>query len=182
MREVVVVDYDPRWPQIFDQLRARIWSAVGEIATAIEHVGSTSVPMLAAKPVVDISVIVPTEADIPGAITRLAGIGYVHRGNLGVDGREAFTSPGPVPAHHLYLCPRDSLALANHLAVRNYLRTHPDFAREYGQLKKQLAGQFANDVDGYCDGKTEMILRILRLAGFQPDELARIERVNRRPV
>ena len=182
MKTIVVVAYDPGWPEIFERLRSQIWSAVGEIATTVEHVGSTSVPGLAAKPIIDISVVVPTEADVPASIQRLAVLGYVHQGNLGVEGREAFAAPRALPSHHLYLCPSDSLALANHLAVRNYLRAHPDVAREYGTLKKRLAGQFPHDIDGYTDGKTDTILRILQMAGLSADERDQIERINRPAV
>jgi len=182
MRTIVVVDYDPRWPAMFERLRARIWPVVRDVATTIEHVGSTAVPGLAAKPIVDLDVVVPTDHEIPAAIDRLARLGYLHRGNLGVADRETFTSPASLPRHHVYVCPGVSLALANHLAVRDYLCAHPDAAREYGALKKRLALQFAHDVDGYVSGKTEMILRILRTAGFQADELGAIERINRPPA
>jgi GrpB-like predicted nucleotidyltransferase (UPF0157 family) len=178
-RAIVVVDYDPKWPEIFEQLRSAIWPSVKGVATAVEHVGSTSVPGLAAKPIIDISVVVPAESDVPAGIERLSSLGYVHRGNLGVAGREAFTSPSASPAHHLYLCPSDSLALANHLAVRDYLRAHPDVAGEYGRLKKELAARFAEDIDGYVDGKTDRIVRILKAAGFRRNELEAIERINR---
>ena len=138
---------------------------------------------LAAKPVVDISsVVVPTVANVPAGIERLATLGYVHRGNLGVEGREAFIAPAVLSSHHLYLCPADGLALRNHLAVRDYLRTHPETVRQYGALKKQLARRFAHDVDGYVDGKTETILAILRLSGFGADGLEKIEDINRRAV
>jgi GrpB-like predicted nucleotidyltransferase (UPF0157 family) len=181
-RTIVVVDNDPKWPETFEQLRSTIWPLVRDVATAVEHVGSTSVPGLAAKPIIDISVVVPAQSDVPAAIERLSTLGYVHQGNLGVEGREAFTSPSTAPLHHLYLCPSDSLALANHLAVRNYLRAHPGIAGEYGRLKKELAARFAEDIDGYVEGKTDMLLRILRLAGFRRDELDAIERINRRPA
>jgi GrpB-like predicted nucleotidyltransferase (UPF0157 family) len=182
MNPIVVVDYDPGWVDTFERLRSQIWPVVSDIATAVEHVGSTSVPGLAAKPIVDISVVVPTAADVPVAITRLATLGYVHCGNLGVEGREAFTAPGSMPRHHLYLCPFDSLALANHLAVRNHLREHPDAAREYGELKKRLAARYADNIDGYTEGKTDAILRMLRMAGLRSDQLEAIERVNRRAI
>jgi len=100
-----VVEYDPNWPAAFEQLRLVVWPAVSVLATSVEHVGSTSVPGLAAKPIIDISVVVPTAADVPAAIHRLAAVGYVHQGNLGVEGREAFQAPDSTPRRHLYLCP-----------------------------------------------------------------------------
>jgi len=182
MKTIVVVDYDPGWPAVFEELRARIWPVVRDVAISIEHVGSTAVPGLAAKPVVDISVVVSTAATVPTGITRLASLGYRHRGNLGVADRDAFVAPGSLPSHHLYLCPADSLALRNHLAVRDYLRTHPQAAGEYGTLKKQLAGRFAHDIEGYVAGKTDTILAILRRMGFTAHELEKIEHLNRRAV
>jgi len=180
MRTIVVIDYDPVWPAVFEELRARAWNAVRDVAVSIEHVGSTAVPGLAAKPIIDISAIVPSSDQVFMAVDRLAAVGYVHRGDLGIEGREAFHSPDGLPAHHLYVCPRDSPALANHLAVRNYLRVHPEVAASYGELKKQLAKRFGSDIDGYIDGKTGFLLDILRDAGIQQDALAAIEAANRR--
>ena len=182
MRTIVVVDYDPSWPEAFERVRSIVWPVVRDLALGIEHVGSTAVPGLAAKPIIDVSVVVRGGSDVPSAIERLAILRYVHRGNLGVEGREAFDSPEGLPAHHLYLCPRDSPGLANHLAVRDHLRTHPDAAAEYGDLKKRLAKQFPHDSDGYVDGKTDLLLRILRAAGLPPARLAEIERANRKTV
>jgi GrpB-like predicted nucleotidyltransferase (UPF0157 family) len=179
MSPIVVVRYDPSWPAAFEQLRRSIWPAVSDVATSIEHVGSTSVPGLAAKPVIDVSLVVPSIDDVPAAIDRLAGLGYVHSGNLGVKGREAFQSPHHAPRHHLYLCPRGSLALRNHLVVRDHLRTHREDAARYGALKLQLARQHSDDIAAYTAGKTESILRILEAAGFRPDELDAIDRINR---
>jgi GrpB-like predicted nucleotidyltransferase (UPF0157 family) len=179
MRTIVVVDYDRNWPDTFERLRADIWPVVCDVALAVEHVGSTAVPGLAAKPIIDLTVVVPTDAQIPAAIDRLAGLGYVHRGNLGVEGREAFDADASRPRHHLYLCPADSVALANHRAVRDYLRRHPEAARQYGELKKRLAKAFPHDIDRYVDGKTGMILEMLRTAGLPAESLAAIARANR---
>jgi GrpB-like predicted nucleotidyltransferase (UPF0157 family) len=180
MRTIEVVDYDPAWPALFEQLRARLWTAVEQCAISVEHIGSTSVPGLAAKPLVDITVIVAEEDQVPIAIERLAALGYVHQGDLGVEGREAFQSPRGLPAHNLYVCQRNSLGLENHLAVRQYLRTHADAARSYGDLKKRLAGQFRHDIDGYVAGKTDATIEILRGSGFPADKLEAIARANRK--
>jgi GrpB-like predicted nucleotidyltransferase (UPF0157 family) len=177
---IVIVEYDPLWMTTFEDLRQNIWPAVSDLAMSIEHVGSTSVPGLAAKPIIDMTVVVRSGGDVPTAVNRLAGLGYVHQGNLGIDGREAFRSPAAAPRHHLYLCATGSLALRNHLAVRGYLRAHPEIARQYGDLKKTLASQYPEDIDAYTEGKTAVILKILGEAGLQPDELTSIERANRR--
>ena len=177
---VVVVDYDPAWPHVFERLRALVWPAVRDVALRIEHVGSTAVPGLAAKPIIDISVVVATDAEVPLAIERLARLGYVHLGNLDIEGREAFDAPKELPAHNLYVCPEGTIGLVNQLAMRDYLRAQPAAAREYGELKKQLASQFPDDIDSYVYGKTDFVLRALRVAGLTSEQLAAIERVNRR--
>ena len=182
MRNIVVVDYDPAWPALFEELRARVWAVVDDFALSIEHIGSTSIPGLAGKPIIDMSIIVQSTEHVPLAIERLATLGYVHRGNLGVEGREAFQGPQGSPAHHLYVCPDGSLGLFNPLALRDYLRLHPSVARAYGSLKKTLASEFRDDIDGYLDGKTDFILSILRDVGFSRDQLDTIAQINRKPL
>src|SRR5437667_4835478 len=118
---VVVVDYDPAWPDRFEQLRARIWPAVADVALGIEHVGSTAVPGLAAKPIIDMTVVVPSRPDVTVTIDRLATLGYRHRGNLGIEDREAFDHADGLPAHNLYVCPQETLGVINQLAVRDHL-------------------------------------------------------------
>jgi len=177
---VVVVDYQEAWPARFEMLRARVWPAVAGLALGIEHVGSTSVPGLAAKPIIDMSVVVPDRSAVAPVIERLATIGYVHRGNLGIEDREAFDHPSELPRHNLYVCPRGTIGIVNQLAVRDYLRLHADAARRYGELKKQLAARFPNDIDSYVFGKTDFVLEVLRQSGLTAEQLADIERVNRR--
>jgi GrpB-like predicted nucleotidyltransferase (UPF0157 family) len=181
MAKITVVDYDPAWPATFERLRAGIWPSIRDVATAVEHVGSTSVPGLAAKPVIDMTIVVPTAAAMETVIGRLAAIGYRHRGDLGVPGREAFDRPERTPDHHLYACVAGNEGLRNHLALRDHLRVDPSAARAYGSLKKELAARFTDDIDGYVEGKTEFILSILAGAGFLPDQIDRIRAINRKP-
>jgi GrpB-like predicted nucleotidyltransferase (UPF0157 family) len=176
---VVVVDYDPSWPIAFEELRDALGDAVGDIAVSIEHVGSTAVPGLAAKPVIDIDIVV-AESDVARAIERLAEIGYAHRGDLGIPSREAFRSPPGSRPHNLYVCPSNSPALNNHLAFRDYLRGNPRASREYGALKMRLAEEFSDDIDGYVEGKTAFIVGILEKVGLTRDDITDIERMNRR--
>ena len=178
-KTVVVVDYDEIWPKRFEMLRARAWPVVADSAFGIEHVGSTSVIGLAAKPIIDMTVVVEDRAHVPLAIERLATIGYSHRGNLGIEDREAFDHPADLPRHNLYVCPQGTIGIVNQLAVRDYLRAHPDAARRYGALKKELAVRFPDDIDSYVFGKTDFVLQVLREAGLTPQQLADIERVNR---
>jgi GrpB-like predicted nucleotidyltransferase (UPF0157 family) len=173
-----VVDYNPEWPEQFHRLRDRIWPSVRDIAVAVEHVGSTSVPGLAAKPVIDLDIVIASRGGVSEVAMRLTQLGYEHRGNLGVEDREAFTTPKNQPAHNLYVCPSDSLALRNHVTLRDHLRGHPTDVAAYSKLKKRLAEQFAHDVDGYVAGKTDFILSILAQYGFPADSLESIRRAN----
>ena len=178
MKQVRVVAYDPEWPRIFERVRACVWPAVADVAISVEHVGSTSVPGLMAKPVIDACIVVASSSEVQACIERLAGIRYIHKGNLGVPDREAFLRPDDLPRHHLYLSPRGSLSLRNHLGFRDYLRSHPKAAREYGELKASLARRFPADIDSYIVGKTDFVLRILAEIGMSEMELAAIRRIN----
>jgi GrpB-like predicted nucleotidyltransferase (UPF0157 family) len=178
---VIVVDYDADWPRTFEQLRARISTRLTDVAVRIEHVGSTSVPGLAAKPIIDLTVVVAARGDVPAAIDRLASLGYRHQGSLGIEDREAFAHPGDLPRHNLYVCPEGTIGQINQVAVRDYLRAQPEASRRYGELKKRLAVEFPTDIESYVFGKTDFILDVLRRAGLSAEQLASIERVNRRP-
>lgn len=178
MPGVVVVPYDPGWPAVFTVLRARLAPALEGIAVAIEHVGSTAVPGLAAKPVVDIDVIIPPgSASLGAAIEALARLGYEHRASR-IQGREAFRQPDGLPSHHLYVCPEGSLGVRNHLILRDYLRSHPDDADAYASLKLDLANRFPDDIAAYAEYKTPFVLDLLRRAGMSASELMAIERQN----
>jgi GrpB-like predicted nucleotidyltransferase (UPF0157 family) len=157
LQRVAVVDHDSDWPQRFEFLRKRIAGAIGDLAAAIEHVGSTAVPNLAAKPIIDIDVLLKSDAMLPAAIERLASLGYVHRGNLGVPEREAFLAPPEDMPHHLYLCPPRSAEFRRHVAFRNFLRAHPEEARIYGELKIDLAERFREDRSAYVSAKSEFV-------------------------
>lgn len=176
MSAIVIANYDSAWPATFASIRDRIAAVLGDVA--IEHVGSTSVPGLAAKPTIDIDVIVADASRVPLSIERLATIGYAHRGDLGVSGREAFAAPADLPRHHLYVVPAGNLALRNHLAVRDALRADPELAERYASLKRELAARFPNDIDAYCAGKSAFIATILEAASFSASEIAAIGAAN----
>jgi len=154
---VVVTDYDPDWPELFQSLQSRIAQTLGTAAALIEHVGSTAVPGLAAKPIIDIDVLLVSTDSLPIAIDRLATIGYLHQGNLGIAEREAFLAPQGLFPHHLYVCPPNSIEFRRHLAFRDYLRAHPDVVKEYGELKRMLAAQFRNERSAYIAGKEAFV-------------------------
>ena len=170
--------YDPEWPQMFAEIHDRVWPVVQHAAMRLEHVGSTAVPGLPAKPVIDACVVVASPRDIPHIVKALKTIGYTHRGDLGVPDREAFRSPVGFRKHRLYASPRHSLSLKNHIGLRDYLRAHADAARQYGDLKTSLAARFPDDIDSYIAGKTEFILGILRMVGLDSTELAAIRQIN----
>lgn len=159
VKSVRIVDYDPKWPQLFASLEASISGALGDLAIRIEHVGSTAVPGLAAKPIIDIDVVVATDR-VHDAIRQLASAGYAHEGDLGIFGREAFVSPDGLPTHHLYVCPVGSPELARHLRFRDYLRSDPSATAEYAALKRRLAA--TTDRAAYSPGKSEFIERALQ--------------------
>jgi GrpB-like predicted nucleotidyltransferase (UPF0157 family) len=165
---VVVVDYDLHWPATFESLRSHVAGALGGLVAAIDHIGSTAVLGLAAKPVIDMDVLLKSALDLPVVIRRLASLGYVHRGDLGIAGREAFAPPPGVPVHHLYVCPPDSQEYRRHLALRDYLRARPSEAAAYSDLKRSLAARFRDDRFAYAAAKREFIEILLQKALASP--------------
>lgn len=185
MSRVEVVPHDPEWANHFARIHAHIWPVVQHASMRLEHVGSTAVPGLPAKPVIDACIVVASRRDIPYVVKALATLGYVHRGDLGVPDREAFRAPisdhpDALPKHHLYASPRHSLSLRNQLGLRDALRTQPALAAEYGALKQELARQFPTDIDRYIAGKTDFIIAVLREKGFTDDEVAVVRGINQR--
>ncbi len=165
MGPIEIVDYDPVWPVQFAEIAGRVRAAFADgPLIAVEHVGSTAVIGLVAKPIVDIGVVVSTSSDAPDAIARLVTLGYVHQGDLGIAGHESFRAPANGPPHRLYVCPQDSDLRREQLAFRNYLRSHPDEADEYGELKKELAARFDSDRVGYTEAKTDFVRAVLKKA------------------
>ena len=155
---IEIVPYDPAWPLDFAALRDRLSVPLSGLASRIEHVGSTAVPGLAAKPVIDVSVVLESADHLPSAIGRLAPLGYRH---LGGAGWEAFTTPPGRPAHRLSVWAGDHPRLLESLAYRDYLRTHPDTVRAYAELKYYLADRFRDDRAGYAASKSAFIARIV---------------------
>jgi len=165
---VVVVPYDPAWPAAFALLRDRVAAVLGDLAAGIEHVGATAVPGCDAKPIIDIDVVIRHADDVEAVANRLATLGYVHIGDLGVVGREAFRAPlGPQPRgpqHHLYVCAAGAAALQAHLTLRDALRADPALAAAYGRLKRELAERYRDDRDAYAEGKSAFVAAVLRNA------------------
>jgi GrpB-like predicted nucleotidyltransferase (UPF0157 family) len=161
---VLIVPYRAEWPDRFHELRRIFSDALGPVALAIEHVGSTSVPGLAAKPIIDIDIVIRSRAELPEVTKRLAAIGYRHQGDLGITGREAFVFEGREerPAHNPYVCASDSAELARHLKFRDWLRANPSGVEKYAALKRELGSRHPLDRDAYTRGKTEFVEAALR--------------------
>ncbi|KAJ9639988.1 monooxygenase [Coniosporium tulheliwenetii] len=176
---VIVEDYNIAWPSDFEAIRAQLWPTIHDSALATEHVGSTAVPGLAAKPIIDIDIVVKSPEDSRDVIMKLQSLGYKHLGNKGIVGREAFLAPAGAIRQNLYVSVEGCVALRNHLLLRDHLRKDGEAREEYGQLKKQLAARYPEDVDRYCEAKTGFILGILKQYGLGDEELRGIEEANK---
>ena len=173
-RIIHIAEYTPDWAEAFTDLSHALKSALGELTLGVEHVGSTSVPGLGAKPIIDIDVIIDSPITLPSVIDVLGSLGYHHEGDLGVPGRDAFgredyTAPRDGsgrewPSHHLYVCAKDSKELRRHLAFRDHLRQNPDSVLLYEKLKRELADRFPCDIDSYILGKRDFIDGIISSA------------------
>ncbi len=176
---VEVVPYDPRWQRDFEWIRAELDEALAAIPVlTIEHVGSTSVPGLAAKPIIDVDIVVATD-QIEAATDALRTIGYQPRGDLGVPDRYAFSAPSTGPERHVYLTVDGCLSLRNHLGVRQVLLEDADLRQRYGDLKLRLAANDYDDVSRYVEDKSSILHEILAAAGIPADERDGIASVNR---
>jgi len=153
---ILIREYDPTWPDQFDEIAARARTALGSLVVRIEHIGSTAVPGLAAKPIVDLDVVVSPQ-DVLEAIQRLSDVGYVHEGNLGIAEREAFRPPPGEPRHHLYVVSETATELQRHVAFRDALRADPTLRAKYAALKRTLAAQHGNNRDAYSEAKSGFI-------------------------
>lgn len=164
----LVTPYNPDWPAQFDALAARYRSALADLPHKIEHVGSTSVPGMTAKPVIDVDIVI-ARADFAGVRGRLAGLGYWHQGDKGLPDREAFDLSEPqlkrsLPAHHLYVCIAGTPELAKHIVFRDFMRRHPEWVQRLSAHKVELCLRHANDRQSYIDGKAAMVQQITALA------------------
>lgn len=167
-KHIIVVPYDPKWAEEFLKLKTHLEQALKGRILSIEHVGSTSVEGLPSKPILDIDVVMRSYDDFPGIKSSLESLGYWHEGDLGIKGREAFAyaETGGFMAHHLYVCPQDSAELHRHIAFRNYLRTHPEDRKRYGDVKRRAALMYPTDIDGYLNEKGPVVAEIYRKIGM----------------
>lgn len=166
-KHIVVQPYTREWENSFLDIRNEIQDALGELALRIEHVGSTAVRGLSAKPIIDIDVVIKDDSVFDAVVSKLQEIGYLHEGDLGIAGREAFKYEGKehLQKHHLYVCPSDSAELKRHLAFRDYLSAHPEAVLEYSRIKEEGAKLYPDDVDGYIEHKSPFIEKTLKRIG-----------------
>lgn len=172
-QHIRVVDYDPQWPQLFREEAEQIRAILGDNAVAIHHIGSTAVPGLKAKPVIDILPVVQ-ELDAVDALNgQFETLGYECLGEFGIPGRRYYRKGGDDRTHQIHLFSVNSTEeIRRHLAFRDYLRSHPQAAAAYGELKSKLAARFPEDIDGYCDGKGPFVQSLEQVALHWYDRMA----------
>lgn len=166
---VVVLSYDKAWKTDFEAIKQEIEAAIGDLILGVEHVGSTSVEGLSAKPCIDIDVVIRDYTVFDAVVERLAAIGYQHEGDLGIRHREAFRYEGKphLRTHHLYVCPQDSEELHRHITFREFLKSHPEAVRQYSRVKEEAAQRFPHDIDGYIAYKTPCIAELYAQCGLK---------------
>lgn len=177
---ILLSPYDEAWPSMFADERARIDAAISRWTVAIEHVGSTSIPGMAAKPIIDIGVALRRFEDALYCITPLVEIGYECLGEYGIPRRIYFRrrtdspiqgqspNPGIGRTHQIHMYEETHEQFVNHLVFRDYMRAHPDDAQAYEDLKRRLAAEH-EDVEAYADAKSEFVQHILALARAEMD-------------
>ncbi|WP_457557327.1 GrpB family protein [Candidatus Harpocratesius sp.] len=163
-KSVIVVPYDPNWPEWFGKIKNYFLPALGSLTLAIEHVGSTSVPGLAAKPIIDVDIVIHRENFLK-VREKLEQLGFIHEGDFGIHDREAFKPiskeiESKLPPLHLYVCPEDSEELHRHINFREYLKDHPSISARYGAVKIESAKKYPFDIDAYISAKSPIIQEI----------------------
>lgn len=160
------------WRRLFAAERRRLRRRLGAAAVDVRHVGSTAVPGLAAKPVLDIALAVRDLAAVPGLLAPLAELGYEYRGEFGLPGREFFVRGRP-RTHHLHVVRHDSGHWRAWLLFRDYLRHHPKEAARYAAFKRRKARQYAHDRAGYTASKAGLVARMLKRAAAEAEKKPR---------
>jgi GrpB-like predicted nucleotidyltransferase (UPF0157 family) len=156
---VEVVPHDPAWKHAFEVETARIANVLGDVFVSAHHIGSTAIPGIVAKPVIDILLEVDDVARLDTRTHALKQLGYEAKGEFGIPGRRYFRKDDASGArtHQVHAFQAGNPELERHLAFRDYMIAHPDEARAYGALKKQLATAHPDDIEAYMDGKDSYI-------------------------
>lgn len=155
--EVVLVDYDPEWPALYDQWSKRILEVCGDLVTEIHHIGSTAVPGLLAKPIIDIMPGVARFEDGFALVDPLQALGFEARGEFGIPRRHYFNRTDV----HVHVFPVGEGQWHDQLAFRDHLRTHEDTRSAYAALKRHLQQRYRFDRETYSDAKSDFIAEIL---------------------
>lgn len=156
-----IVDFQPSWKSDFDNISQYLSLSLNGTYTKIIHVGSTSIPGVIAKPIIDIDVVLDEIEQMKDAQTRLESIGYAHRGDLGISGRESFAQPAHLPYHHLYLVHKDTQAYLDHIDFKSALIENPLLVEKYNSLKRSLEHLLLKDRNAYTEGKSQFINEVL---------------------
>ncbi|MCE7988264.1 MAG: GrpB family protein [Caldilinea sp. CFX5] len=160
---VALQPYAEEWAALFQAEAARLQAVIGSYVLDIQHVGSTAIPGIPAKPILDIAVAVTTAEAAALCLQPLSTLGYLYHGEAGVPGRYFFTKGDP-RTHHLHMNEITSADWRQQIAFRDYLRQHPKQAQAYAALKLRLADQFATDRSAYTTSKADFIAGILQKA------------------
>ena len=168
-KKVVVLPYNRSWKYAFEEIKREIEDAIGDLIIGIEHVGSTSVEGLSAKPIIDIDVIIKDYSIFAAVVSRLEAIGYIHEGDLGIKEREAFkySDKSYLQQHHLYVCPQQSEELQRHITFRDFLVNNPEAVKKYGAVKEKAAQLFPNNIEKYIEYKSHCIEELYKLCGLK---------------
>ena len=169
-QHITVSDYRPEWPLKYEQEREKIVEILKENCIVVYHIGSTSVPGLAAKPIIDIMAVVRSLEKADAVAGAFSQIGYEYLGEFGIAGRRYLRKGGEERTHQIHIFQgEDWNNIGRHLAFRDYMRTHKKEREEYAELKKKLAQSFPYDIDGYCDGKEDFMRKTEKKALSQYD-------------
>ena len=168
-KRVAVVPYDAAWEAAFEAIKREIEAAIGDLILDIEHVGSTAVQGLSAKPCIDLDIVIKDYTVFAQLADRLAAIGYIHEGDLGIKDREAFKySDKPhLQTHHLYVCPENSEELYRHIKFRDFLRSNAEAVQKYSAVKEKAARLFPDDIDKYIGYKSPCIEELYKMCGLK---------------
>lgn len=164
LRNVEVTSYNEAWPAMFEKEADSLRKIFGEVVPAIHHIGSTAVPGLHAKPVIDILPVVTDISVVDTYEEKMAAHGYEAKGENGIAGRRFFQKGGDDRTHHVHVFPKGSSEIVRHLAFRDYLRAHKRAREKYGRLKAELAVRFPEDIDAYIAGKNNVVKEIEKQA------------------
>ena len=168
-KSVIVVSYDEAWRYAFERIKCEIETAVGDLIVGIEHVGSTSVEGMSAKPCIDIDVVIRDYSAFDEIVSSLGEIGYVHEGDLGIKDREAFkyADKPHLMMHHLYVCPQYSEELHRHIVFRDFLRSNAEARKKYSSVKEKAAELFPTDTGKYIEYKSPCIEELYMMCGLK---------------